>query len=99
VLERVDGAGGTQEVTACLTRRRPAYAVGFSLPGDAHSIQAKPASVPDKAWTPAYDADGQVRPAAWVAELNRRHRITAFATRGVRRTGHHLAERSAASAW
>jgi hypothetical protein len=25
--------------------------------------------VPAAAWTPAYDADGQVRPGAWVAEL------------------------------
>jgi hypothetical protein len=69
VLIRIDGAGGTHELLDWLTRRRLSYSVGFSLPGDAASIQAKLAGVPGKAWTPAYDADGQVRPGAWVAEL------------------------------
>ena len=69
VLVRVDGAGGTHELIAWLTRRRLSYSVGFSLPGDLASIQAKLAAVPDDAWTPAYDADGQVRPGAWVAEM------------------------------
>jgi len=69
VLIRVDGAGGTHELLAWLTRRRLAYSVGFTLPGNLDSIQKKLASVPAEAWTPAYDADGQVRPGAWVAEL------------------------------
>src|SRR3954462_5859048 len=41
VLIRVDGAGGTHELLDWLTRRRLSYSVGFSLPGDAASIQAK----------------------------------------------------------
>lgn len=69
VLVRVDGAGGTHELIGWLTRRRLAYSVGFSLPGDLVSIQAKLAQVPAAAWTPAYDADGKIRPGAWVAEL------------------------------
>src|SRR4051812_2099818 len=69
VLIRVDGAGGTHELLDWLTCRRLSYSVGFSLPGDAAGIQAKRAEVPAEAWTPAYDADGQVRPGAWVAEL------------------------------
>jgi hypothetical protein len=69
VLVRVDGAGGTHELIAWLTRRRLAYSVGFSLPGDLASIQKTLAEVPAAAWTPAYDADGQVRPGGWVAEL------------------------------
>ncbi|HVI35792.1 MAG TPA: IS1380 family transposase, partial [Gaiellales bacterium] len=69
VLIRMDGAGGTHELLDWLTRRRLSYSVGFSLPGDAASIQAKLAEVPAAAWTPAYDADGHVRPGAWVAEL------------------------------
>src|SRR3954471_8551163 len=69
VLIRIDGAGGTHELLDWLTRRRFSYSVGFSLPGDAASIGAKLAEVPAEAWTPAYDADGQVRPGAWVAEL------------------------------
>jgi hypothetical protein len=69
VLIRVDGAGGTHGLIDWLTRRRLAYSVGFTLPGDLADIQATLAAVPDAAWTPAYDADGQLRLGAWVAEL------------------------------
>jgi hypothetical protein len=69
VLIRVDGAGGTHELIDWLTRRRLSYSVGFSLPGDVASIQKKLAAVPEQAWTSAYDADGQIRPGAWVAEV------------------------------
>jgi hypothetical protein len=69
VLVRIDGAGGTHELLAWLTRRRLSYSVGFSLPGDLASIQKKLASIPADAWTPAYDADRQVRPGAFVAEV------------------------------
>ncbi len=69
VLIRVDGAGGTHGLIDWLTRRRLAYSVGFSLPGDLETIQAKLASVPAAAWTPAYDSEGRVRPGAWVAEV------------------------------
>ncbi len=69
VLIRIDGAGGTHGLIDWLTRRRLAYSVGFSLPGDLDSIQATLAAVPAAAWTPAYDADGRVRPGAWVAEV------------------------------
>jgi hypothetical protein len=34
------------------------------------SIQQTLAAIPEQAWTPAYDADGRVRPGAWVAEVN-----------------------------
>ncbi|WP_409333303.1 IS1380 family transposase, partial [Trujillonella humicola] len=69
VLIRIDGAGGTHELLAWLTRRRLSYSVGFSPPGDLPSIQAKLAQIPDAAWKPAYDADGQPRPGAFVAEV------------------------------
>ena len=46
VLVRIDGAGGTHELINWLTRRRLSYSVGFSLPGDLASIQAKLASIP-----------------------------------------------------
>ena len=69
VLVRIDGAGGTHELIAWLTRRRLAYSVGFSLPGDLPTIQAKLATIPEHVWEPAYDADGQIRPGAWVAEV------------------------------
>ncbi len=66
---RVDGAGGTHELLAWLTRKRLSYSVGFSLPGDLASIQAKLATIPEHLWESAYDAEGQVRPGAWVAEV------------------------------
>jgi DDE family transposase len=69
VLVRIDGAGGTHELLAWLTRRRLSYSVGFSLPGDLATIQAKLATIPESVWEPAYDADGQIRPGAWVAEV------------------------------
>jgi hypothetical protein len=69
VLIRIDGAGGTHELIAWLTRRRLSYSVGFGLPGDLASIQAKLASIPEDVWESAYDADGQIRPGAWVAEM------------------------------
>jgi hypothetical protein len=69
VLVRIDGAGGTHELIAWLTRRRLSYSVGFSLPGNLASIQQKLAGIPEQVWTPAYDADGQIRPGAWVAEV------------------------------
>jgi len=69
VLVRIDGAGGTHELLAWLTRRRLSYSVGFSLPGDLASIQKKLAGIPADGWTPAYDADRQVRPGAFVAEV------------------------------
>ena len=53
VLIRVDGAGGTHGLIDWLTRRRLAYSVGFSLPGDLTSIQKRLASMPAAAWTPA----------------------------------------------
>ena len=69
VLIRIDGAGGTHGLIEWLTRRRLSYSVGFSLPGELTDIQAKLAAVPAAAWSPAYDADRQVRPGAWVAEV------------------------------
>jgi Transposase DDE domain group 1 len=69
VLVRIDGAGGTHELLAWLTRRRLSYSVGFSLPGDLPSIQKTLAGIPDTAWEPAYDADGRPRPGAFVAEV------------------------------
>ena len=68
VLIRADSGGGTHEFLAWLTRpgRRLAYSVGFTIAEDAQDAVLK---IPACAWTPAYDADGLVRPGAWVAEI------------------------------
>jgi hypothetical protein len=67
-LIRADSGGGTHEFLAWLTRpgRRLAYSVGFPVTDDVQDAIAK---VPARAWTPAYDAEGLVRPGAWIAGL------------------------------
>jgi hypothetical protein len=68
VLIRADSGGGTHDFLAWLRRpaRRLAYSVGFTITED---IQDAILAIPKEAWTPAYDADRQVRPGAWVAEI------------------------------
>jgi hypothetical protein len=61
VLIRADSGGGTHEFLAWLTKpgRRLAYSVGFTITGDMQEAILK---IPAGTWTPAYDAEGQVRP-------------------------------------
>ena len=68
VLIRADSGGGTHEFLAWLARpgRRLAYSVGFTMTDDICDAILK---MPGRAWTPAYDSGGLVRPGAWVAEL------------------------------
>ena len=66
VLIRTDGAGSSHAFLAWLTAQRLSYSIGFGLPDD---IADRLTRIPDKVWTPAYDADGQVRKGAWVAEV------------------------------
>ncbi len=68
VLIRADSGGGTHDFLTWLAKpgRRLAYSVGFTITSD---IQDAVLKIPARAWTPAYDADGLVRPGAWVAEL------------------------------
>jgi hypothetical protein len=65
VLIRADAGGGTHAFLTWLTARELSYSVGFTLPEDA--VQ-RIAQIPDRAWTPAYDADRVPRDGAWVAE-------------------------------
>jgi hypothetical protein len=65
VLVRTDAAGGTHEFITHLDKRRLSYSVGFTL---TDAMAAAIDLIPEAAWTPAYDADGQVRDGAWVAE-------------------------------
>jgi hypothetical protein len=68
VLIRTDSGGGTREFLAWLAKpgRRLSYSIGFTL---THEVQQAVLRLPASAWTPAYDADRQLRPGAWVAEL------------------------------
>ena len=68
VLIRTDSGGGTHEFLAWLASpgRRLHYSIGMTITDD---IQDAILALPDRIWEPAYDAGGQVRPGAWVAEL------------------------------
>jgi hypothetical protein len=66
VLIRTDSGGGTREFLAWLAGRRLRYSIGMTITGQ---MQEAIGQLPDRIWEPAYDAGGQVRPGAWVAEL------------------------------
>jgi len=66
VLIRIDGAGSTHELLDWLTARRLSYSVGFGLPDHTADLLER---IPEQAWTPALDAEGEVRDGAWVTEL------------------------------
>jgi len=68
VLIRTDSGGGTREFLAWLAGpgRRLHYSIGMTITDD---IQQAILQMPDRIWEPAYDAGGQARPGAWVAEL------------------------------
>ncbi len=67
-LIRTDSAGGTHDFVAWLARRGRwlSYSVGMVITDAIHQHVLK---VPASAWTAAFEADGEVRDGAWVAEL------------------------------
>jgi hypothetical protein len=67
-LIRTDSGGGTHDFLTWLTGpgRRLHYSTGMTITEDMHQAIL---TLPDRVWEPAYDAGGQVRPGAWVAEL------------------------------
>jgi hypothetical protein len=68
VLIRTDSGGGTHDFLAWLASpgRRLHYSVGMAI---TEEMQQAILTLPHRVWEPAYDAGGQVRPGAWVAEL------------------------------
>jgi hypothetical protein len=66
VLIRIDGAGSTHELLDWLTARKFSYSVGFGLPDNTADLLER---IPDSAYSPALDAEGEVRDGAWVTEL------------------------------
>ena len=66
VLVRADGAGATHDLLNWLVSQRLSYSIGYTLPTEVSAVLAR---IPAHVWTAAYDADGQVRDGAWVAEL------------------------------
>ncbi len=68
VLIRTDSGGGTHDFLAWLSSpgHRLHYSIGMTITED---MQDAILALPDRVWEPAYDAGGQARPGAWVAEL------------------------------
>jgi hypothetical protein len=66
ILIRTDGAGASHAFLTWLHRRRLSYSIGFGLPANTAELLTE---IPDDVWTPAYDANDQIRDGAWVAEL------------------------------
>jgi Transposase DDE domain group 1 len=68
VLIRTDSGGGTHDFLTWLASpgRRLHYSVGMTI---TEEMQQAILALPERIWEPAYDAGGQVRPGAWVAEL------------------------------
>jgi hypothetical protein len=67
VLIRVDGAGATHDLLDWLVSQRLSYSVGFSLSQDVVDTLA---ALPAADWQPAYDAEREPRPGAWVIEAS-----------------------------
>ena len=66
VLIRTDGAGATHAYMNYLAAQRVSYSIGYALPTDTGELLKK---IPASVWTPAYNAHGDIRDGAWVAEL------------------------------
>jgi len=66
VLIRTDAAGATYGFAAACRAAGCGFSLGWAL---GEGAQAAIAQVPDQAWSPAYDIDGDPREGAWVAEL------------------------------
>lgn len=68
VMIRTDSAGGTHEFLHWLTagHRNLGYSVGFPIHGAVGNVLPL---IPQKAWTRAYNSDGEERDGAWVADI------------------------------
>lgn len=66
VLVRTDSGGGTHGFLKYCHKRRLQYSVGITL---TEAMETAIDLLPTDVWTPAYDADGEVRKGAWVAEI------------------------------
>ncbi len=66
VLVSADTAGATHAFAAAVRERGCEFSIGFAI--DVR-VQNAINTVPEKAWTPAYNRDGLPRRGAWVAEL------------------------------
>ncbi|MGH4011699.1 MAG: IS1380 family transposase [Pseudonocardiaceae bacterium] len=66
ILIRADSAGATHDLLDWISGQRLSYSVGFTLPDTAVTVID---ALPESAWQPAYNADGEPRDGAAVVEL------------------------------
>jgi hypothetical protein len=66
VMASADSAGATHVFAAALRKHGIGFSLGFAVD---ENLQQAILATPKHAWTPAYNADGQPRRGAWVAEL------------------------------
>ena len=66
VMASADSAGATHVFAAALRARGIGFSLGFAVD---ENLQDAILATPKHAWLPAYNADGQPRRGAWVAEL------------------------------
>ncbi|MCF6526184.1 IS1380 family transposase [Streptomyces sp. JJ36] len=78
-LIRTDSAGGTHTFLDWLTRRGRwlSYSVGMTITDQIHTAVTR---IPQRAWTPAYNADGQIREGARLAEITDMLDLTGWPT-------------------
>jgi hypothetical protein len=63
---RTDSAGATHTFAAALRAAGCGFSLGFPISPD---TQDAVLAIPDQAWSPAYNIDGDPREGAWVAEI------------------------------
>ena len=66
ILARADAAGATHAFAGALRERRIRFSLGYYV---TETVGQAALALPEQAWRPALDADGQQRDGAWVAEL------------------------------
>jgi hypothetical protein len=66
VLVRTDSAGATYGFAAACRESGCGFSLGFAVE---EPVREAILTLPKRAWTPAYDLDGEPRDGAWVAEL------------------------------
>ena len=66
VLVRTDSAGATYGFAAACRQAGCGFSLGFAVD---EPVRDAILALPKRAWTPAYDIDGQPRDGAWVADL------------------------------
>ncbi len=75
ILVRSDSAGASHAFAAACRETRARFSFGYAL---TETVRKAILALPEAAWRPAINQDGQARPGAWVAELTDRVGLDAW---------------------